>query len=102
MSTQLALMLPSKGAELVVGPRDIPKPGPDEILVKIQATGLNPADWKIMEYGFWVQQYPVVVGFDGAGIVEEVGTGVTTFAKGDRVYGSEIASYTIISSRQIL
>ena len=98
MSTQLALMLPSKGAELVVGPRDIPKPGPDEILVKIQAAGLNPADWKIIEYGMWVQQYPVVVGFDAAGIVEEVGTGVTTFVKGDRVYGSGIASYMNIYS----
>lgn len=92
MSTQKALFLltPSDG-DWKVMERDIPKPQRGEILVKVQATALNPIDWliphlKIMRPPFPTEaEYPVVLGFDSAGIVEEIGEGASGFEKGDRV-----------------
>ncbi|KII89422.1 hypothetical protein PLICRDRAFT_53851 [Plicaturopsis crispa FD-325 SS-3] len=82
---QKALFLESKGGQFEVGSRDIPRPGPGEILVKVLATGLNPVDWKIQAFGLFYNDYPAVIGSDSAGEVEEVGEGVTGFKKGDRV-----------------
>ncbi len=83
---QKALYLDSAGGEFVVKTKEIQKPGPGEVLVKILATALNPADWKIQKFKPpFITEYPVVLGADAAGIVEEVGEGVTTFVKGDRV-----------------
>src|SRR5258708_26154014 len=72
-------------------PGELPKPecGPDDLLVRIAAAGVNPTDWKEME-GNLVNFYPAYAprwapGFDGAGIVEQVGSDVTGFAPGDRV-----------------
>jgi NADPH:quinone reductase-like Zn-dependent oxidoreductase len=86
MSTQQkALLVPAKFADFVVGSKSIPKPGPGELLVKIRSTALNPFDWKVHKYGIFVEEFPAVLGSDLAGDVEEVGEGVTTFVKGDRV-----------------
>lgn len=83
---QKALYLDSAGGEFVVKTKEIQKPGAGEVLVKIFATALNPADWKIQKFKPpFITEYPVVLGADAAGIVEEVGEGVTTFVKGDRV-----------------
>ena len=82
---QKALLVLAKFADFVVGSRAIPKPGPGELLVKIRSTSLNPVDWKIHKYGIFVEEFPAVLGSDLAGDVVEVGEGVTTFAKGDRV-----------------
>jgi len=88
MSTdkQLALLLESAPGEFNVGERDIPKPSPGELLVKVKAAALNPVDWKIQR-GFFpiINTFPAVLGTDIAGDVEEVGDGVTNFSKGDRV-----------------
>lgn len=72
-------------------PGELPKPEcrPDDLLVRIAAAGVNPTDWKEME-GNLADFYPPyekqwAPGFDGAGIVEEVGANVTGFAPGDRV-----------------
>lgn len=83
--THSGLFLDAKFGNFTVKPNTTPKPGPDELLVKIEATGLNPTDWKIQKYGILVQNYPAIIGTDVAGTVEEVGEGVTAFAKGDRV-----------------
>lgn len=80
------LFLDSKFGNFTLGPNQTPKPGPGELLVKIEAAGLNPVDWKIQKYGIFVEDYPAIIGTDVAGIVEEVGEGVGTFVKGDRVY----------------
>jgi len=54
--------------------------------VKVIATALNGLDWKVRKYGFpFVTEYPAVMGLESAGVVEEVGEGVNTFVKGDRV-----------------
>ncbi|KZT00564.1 GroES-like protein [Laetiporus sulphureus 93-53] len=85
MAQQKALLLTSKQGPFAVGTVPIPKPGPGEILVRIQATALNPVDWKIQAYGFRIENFPAVLGGDIAGTVEELGEGVTGFVKGDRV-----------------
>jgi len=68
-----------------VGTKGIPKPAAGELLVKVHATGLNPVDWKIRDYNVFVTKWPAVLGYDAAGVVEELGEGVTGFTKGDRV-----------------
>lgn len=83
---QLALILPSKQATFAVAGRKIPKPGPGEVLVKLQATALNPFDAKAHKDGTLVDSYPAVLGTDGAGIVEEIGEGVTKFDPGERIF----------------
>ncbi len=68
-----------------------PVPAPDEILIKVYASGVNPTDWSIREGGNDVLRpyltLPLTLGWDAAGIVEEVGSEVTTLHKGDAVYG---------------
>ncbi len=67
----------------------VPTPGPNDVLVKIVSAALNPADWRIQENFMGVsilaKKWPFIGGLDGAGIVEEVGSEVSTFAKGDKV-----------------
>jgi len=84
--TQKALYLNKKFGDLVVEDAPIYKPGPGEILIKVQATSLNPVDWKIQKYGAFIEKFPAVLGTDVAGDVEELGEGVTEFKKGDRVF----------------
>ena len=68
-----------------------PIPAPDEILLKVYASGVNPADWIIREGGndFLkpLLKLPLTLGWDAAGIVEETGSEVNTFKQGDAVYG---------------
>ncbi|KAI0760964.1 GroES-like protein [Trametes elegans] len=84
-ATQKALVLPKKGGEWTVADLPVPTPGPKDVLVKVTAAALNPADWKIQAFGWDFPAFPVVGGFDGAGIVEAVGADVTSLAKGDRI-----------------
>ena len=68
-----------------------PVPAPDEILVKIYASGVNPIDW-IVRNGADDKlrsfiPLPITLGWDAAGVVEEWGSNVTGFQKGDAVYG---------------
>lgn len=88
-ATQKALVLPAPGKTYIVGETAIPHPGPNDILVKLHAVGLNPVDWKVALPEFaslgLVPEYPFTPGSDGAGIVVEVGTNVSNFKKGDRV-----------------
>lgn len=65
---------------------DFPTPTADEIVVKVHALAINPVDWKMQDMGLFVQSWPTVLGCDVAGEVHEVGSGVTRFKKGDRVF----------------
>src|SRR5665213_1297745 len=47
----------------------VPKPGPDELLVHVVSSSLNPLDYKLAELNFLGRTPPVVLGFDVAGIV---------------------------------
>lgn len=67
---------------------DVPVPGPADVLVRVRAIGVNPADWKIRSgaaplFG----DPPFVLGFDVAGVVEQVGADVSRFRPGDAVHG---------------
>ncbi len=67
--------------------RERPTPGPNDVLVKVHATSVNPADAGVRSGMFGpMMQTPVVLGYDVAGTVEEVGAGVEGFAPGDEVY----------------
>lgn len=84
-SQHKALILRSQGGPLTLGTIPTPQPGKGELLVKIHAAGMNPADVYQATMGVYVDSYPFVCGMDGAGVVEAVGEGVTNFMKGDRV-----------------
>ena len=86
MSTHKALFLLEKQGNYAVRETPTPKPGPGELLIEVKATGLNPVDWKVHDYGFAVTHYPAILGSDASGAVKEVGEGVTGFAVGDRMY----------------
>lgn len=86
MSTQKALLLVEKQGNFEIGTRPIPKPGKDQILVKVKSAALNPADLFNKKVGFLIKDYPAVLGLDFTGDVVELGEGVTRFKPGDRVY----------------
>ncbi|MFI6051752.1 NADP-dependent oxidoreductase [Streptomyces violascens] len=65
-----------------------PEPGPAEILVRVHAAGVNPADWKVRASGgLAVMGTPPILGWDVSGTVEAVGFGVTLYRPGDEVFG---------------
>ncbi|WP_433968872.1 alcohol dehydrogenase catalytic domain-containing protein [Tunturiibacter gelidiferens] len=68
-------------------PRPVPLAG--QVLVRVHASGVNPLDTKIRagKAAHAKQPLPAVLGLDMAGVVEEVGDGVTTLQPGDEVYG---------------
>lgn len=80
-----ALVLPTPTGFHEVKSVPLPTPAPGQVLVKLAAAALNPADWKRQEWKSWLECYPIVFGFDGAGEIEEVASDVTEFRKGDRV-----------------
>lgn len=72
---------------LTLGEREEPHPGPDEVRVRIHVSGVNPTDWKARRgSGPAELPRPQVPNQDGAGVVDEVGEGVTAFRAGDRVW----------------
>ncbi|KAJ9134324.1 Zinc-binding alcohol dehydrogenase domain-containing protein cipB [Pleurostoma richardsiae] len=83
----LAAVLPAIATDLVVEEREVPSPGPDDVLIRNHAIALNPVDWKRQSWGFMISSYPVVLGADIAGTVVEVGSSVSSFKPGDRVLG---------------
>lgn len=85
MVQQKALLLLEKFGDFAVRDIDVPKPGSGEILVEVHSTGLNPVEWKIAKVGIIISEYPAILGLDSAGVVKEVGDGVTAFKVGDKV-----------------
>ena len=70
-------------------PEPVVKPG--TLLVSIKAVSVNPVDWKVKQGVLKIvkgSKFPMVIGADFAGVVEEVGPGVEGFEKGNRVYGA--------------
>jgi len=74
---------------LVVGRAPRPAPGAGQVLVRVRAAGVNPIDWKIRTGSLRFvlpAKLPLVLGFDVAGDVEDVGPEVEHFAPGDAVF----------------
>lgn len=85
-----AVVITGFGAEPELADLPDPEPGPGEVLVRVRAAGMNPFDWKVAEgalRGSVEHAFPLVMGSDGAGVVERVGADVDTFGPGDRIYG---------------
>jgi NADPH2:quinone reductase len=75
----------------------IPRPGSDEILIRVESAGVGVWDSFEAEGGFAKlyggnPQFPYILGSDGAGTVEDVGDQVKQFRKGDRVYALALAN----------
>ncbi|KAI1338961.1 quinone reductase [Xylariaceae sp. FL0016] len=81
-----AAMVPEPGAKTVVQDRSLAPLGKDEVAIKITATAINPVDWKIRDYKFFLTEFPAVLGSDAAGEIVAVGSEVSGFAEGDRVF----------------
>ncbi len=84
-----AIRIHSYGASCVLKYEDVAVPdiGPDEMLVKVHSTGLNPVDWKIREGLFsGMHKLPLIPGWDFAGTVERCGALVSGFKPNDRVF----------------
>jgi NADPH2:quinone reductase len=72
-----------------------PKPGKGQVLVRIKAAGVNPADTYMRTGTYAIKPpLPYTPGSDGAGVIEEVGEGVTKVKVGDRVYVARSVSGT--------
>jgi NADPH:quinone reductase-like Zn-dependent oxidoreductase len=84
------------GGPEVLELKEIPEPhaGPGEVRVRVIAAGLNPMDWGIAARAEAAAMFGIAVpagfGSDLAGVVDEVGDGVTAFAAGDRVFGGAL------------
>ncbi|MFF1922754.1 NADP-dependent oxidoreductase [Streptomyces sp. NPDC058221] len=63
-----------------------PHPGPGEVRVAVRAAGVNASDWKKRK-GLMDEELPQTLGHEAAGVVDELGEGVTDVAVGDRVFG---------------
>ena len=75
---------------LQYGEQPDPKVGPDSVLVDVRAASVNPVDWKITAGyldGALPTYFPVIPGWDVAGVVVQPGPSVTEFEAGDEVIG---------------
>ncbi len=92
--TVKAIRIHNYGGPEVLKYEDAPRPEPQagEVLVRVHAAGVNPIDWKVREghmKDFWPHKFPLILGWDVSGTVEEVGPGPAAagrFKIGDEVY----------------
>ncbi|GAX37681.1 NAD(P)-dependent alcohol dehydrogenase [Nodularia sp. NIES-3585] len=88
-----AVVIRRHGSAEVLQYEDVAQPQikPNQLLVKVHASSVNPIDWKIRQGMLSLltgNQFPLILGFDIAGEVVAVGSQVTGFQPGDAVYGS--------------
>lgn len=84
-----AVIVTEYGGTPVVAEVATPEPGTGEVLLRVEAAGMNPMDRRLAS-GDWQPApatFPMVLGADGAGIVEKVGDGTTRFSPGDELFG---------------
>lgn len=93
-----AMQAQEYGAPETLRLREVPRPTPGEgqVLVRVRAAAVNPADWKHLAGMFrqWhPAAFPLTPGQEGSGVVETVGPGVTHLRGGQEVFGAMIGSY---------
>lgn len=90
---------------LEVADLPIPEPGPGQILIRIEATGVNFIEVYFRK-GVYKAALPVIPGSEAAGTVEELGPGVTGFAAGDAVVSTGVigsyAEYALVPAAQLI
>lgn len=85
IATMKVAQVPSPGAEFQITDREIPQPGPGQVRIKVQACGVCHSD-QLTKEGAWPGiQYPRIPGHEVAGLIDEVGPGVSAWKKGQRV-----------------
>src|SRR5437016_5729406 len=92
--TMKAIRIHNYGGLEVLKYENAPRPEPQagEVLVRVHAAGVNPIDWKVREghmRDFWPHKFPLILGWDLSGVVEELGAGPAAagrFKIGDEVY----------------
>ena len=84
-----AVIVNEYGGTPVLAEIPTPQPGPRQVLIKLRAAGVNPMDRRLASGAqpSEAATFPMVLGADGAGIVETIGEGETRFSPGDRVFG---------------
>ncbi|MCM3567980.1 NADP-dependent oxidoreductase [Neobacillus mesonae] len=85
-----------------------PVPGENQVVVKLHATSINPIDWKLREGYLKTMlpfKFPIILGWDAAGIVDEIGANVQGWKVGDKVFArpettnkGTYAEYTVIDT----
>lgn len=91
MTTMNAMRIHAYGGPELLHYEAVPRPvlNPDDLLIRVRATAVNPVDWKIREgylQGVLKHQLPLILGWDVSGEVVEVGPEATGFQIGDAVY----------------
>ena len=84
-----AVTVTEYGATPAVAEIPTPEPGPGQVLIKLRAAGMNPMD-RTLASGDWRPMpatFPMVLGADGAGVVEKLGEQASRFAVGDDLLG---------------
>src|SRR6266511_4692564 len=108
-TTMQAIQAHDYGGPEVLVLEQVPRPEPnaDQVLIRLKAVGVNPADWKYragLYKQFMPLQFPWTPGLEGSGVIEAVGANVTTLKKGDEVYGlvaGGYAEYALASANDV-
>jgi NADPH2:quinone reductase len=105
-----AIAIEQFGGPETLKPMDLPtpEPGAGEVRIRIASAGINPVDWKIRE-GYLAKMlphhFPLVLGWECAGVIDAVGEGASRFQRGDAVYaytrkpevqGGTFAEYVVV------
>ena len=84
-----AVTVTEYGATPAVAEMPTPQPGAGQVLIRLRAAGMNPMD-RALASGAWKPMpatFPMVLGVDGAGVVEQLGPGASRFSVGDDLFG---------------
>lgn len=103
-----AVVIENYGSKDELKEMEVPNPVPNahQVVVEVKATSINPIDWKLRE-GYLQQmmpwQFPIILGWDVAGVITEVGSEVTDWKVGDEVFArpdttrfGTYAEYTLV------
>jgi NADPH:quinone reductase-like Zn-dependent oxidoreductase len=103
----------SDNSRLTIGQVPEPRVGPGEVLIEVRAAGVNPVDWKVMAGGLdplLEAVFPVIPGWDVAGLVKAVGPDTPEFSPGDPVmayarkdvvHAGTFAEYVAVSANDV-
>ncbi|SEK61331.1 NADP-dependent oxidoreductase [Paenibacillus sp. OK003] len=86
-----AVVINQYGSKEELVEQEVNKPSPEanQVVVKLEATSINPIDWKLRE-GYLKEmfdwEFPIILGWDAAGVISDIGSNVTKWKVGDRVF----------------